>query len=264
MGMVRKTGKVVAIATYPLWMPVSIAVNSFRRNGRQGREVISGLAKTLKARPESEQLTVDFDAAIESGQIPEPAIKRVPRSRVTIFIFANIAQFVHLAILMIGGSGRREVIISSAFLVIWLFLTWIVYMIATATQTHINSLFANLRKASNRAEKIACKTALWYRFYLSKKRVYLLGCLLFSLGSLSSFLVGSYFWAALPLIAAGGIFLPNLVGVQNRLWQLRHRRLSKEERGGVRDFLATPRAVLSCFNPEFFNRYPNSTEKHYA
>lgn len=82
-----------------------------------------------------------------------------------------------------------------------------------------------------------------YRYFLRKKRVALGAAVFFVLLSLYGIL-GSIWYdntrgivlGVISLVASQPVFFMVALGAQLRLWQLRTHRLSKEEKGGLRDF----------------------------
>lgn len=83
-----------------------------------------------------------------------------------------------------------------------------------------------------------------YRYFLGKKRVALGTAAFFALMALYGVLGGIWFGhnrgialGAISLLASQPVFFMVALGAQLRLWQLRTRRLSKEEKGGLGDFM---------------------------
>lgn len=82
-----------------------------------------------------------------------------------------------------------------------------------------------------------------YRYFLRKKRVALGAAVFFVLLSLYGIL-GSIWYdntrgivlGVISLVASQPVFFMVALGAQLRLWQLRTHRLSREEKGGLRDF----------------------------
>lgn len=254
MSAIKKSGKILATVTYPIWMPAAVFYKSFKRNTGQGSGVIKQLYESVKVKPESEQLTVGLIAAVAQGELPDDLILKIPRQRFLFFAVASLLQIVY-GIWEIMKFGYPAPIIPTITLAVSLVVSIGVYYLSARTQRFINALHAAFIGSKTETEHTIYKIALWYRFFLSKKRTFQLGCFLFILLSAYSFLVGSLFWSVIPLLAALCFFAPNIFSVQHRLWQLRSRRLSVEERGGITDFMHESHWLAGCINPEFFNEY---------
>lgn len=95
----------------------------------------------------------------------------------------------------------------------------------------------------NRSENALSQDEL-YRFFLRKKRIAIGTAAFFVLLSFYGILGGIWFgyWRGIvlglfSLIASQPVFFMIALGAQLRLWQLRTHRLSKEEKGGLQDFM---------------------------
>lgn len=255
MGVIKKSGKAFAVITYPVWMPVSVFYKSFRRNTGQGKGVIKELYDSVKSVPEEQQLTIGLIEAVEQGELPDDQILKLPRQRFFMCLLLCIAQTVYL-IWDIANHGRLPATLpQTAMLALCIAGTVLIYRISAKTQRFINTLYTRYKQADGRQLKAVYKIALWYRFFLSKKRTYQFGSLMFLMLSAFSFITGSLFWAIIPLIAAFCFFVPNIFSVQLRLWQLRARKLSVEEGGGISEFMKESNWLGDCVNPELFSRF---------
>lgn len=88
-----------------------------------------------------------------------------------------------------------------------------------------------------------------YRGFLRRKRATQCLCLFFSLLGLWSLVHGQ--WSGLlPLLIGGGFTLEYAWLTEFRLWQLRGRRLSRAEKGGLGDFRRDPGAWKGVFRAE--------------
>ena len=243
MGALKKSAKVMGMLTYPVWMPVAVFYNSFRRNTGQGSGVIKELYESVKVKPTEQQLTVGLIEAVEHGELPEEQILKLPRQRFVLFALACIVQIIYIIWETIA-HGFPAPLWSTIVLAISLAASMVVYRVSTKTQKLINALHMAFKRTESRQERAIYKIALWYRFFLAKKRTYQFGCLMFVILSSFSFLTGSLLWAVIPLFAAICFFIPNIFSVQLRLWQLSQRRLSAEERGCLLYTSPSPRDGL--------------------
>ncbi|WP_028229512.1 hypothetical protein [Paraburkholderia ferrariae] len=96
---------------------------------------------------------------------------------------------------------------------------------------------------SKRSENALSEDEL-YRYFLGKKRVAIGTAAFFALMALYGMLGGIWFGhnrgialGAISLLASQPVFFMVALGAQLRLWQLRTHRLSKEEKGGLGDFM---------------------------
>lgn len=113
--------------------------------------------------------------------------------------------------------------------------------------------------AMNNRSKDALSQDQLYDFFLRKKRAALLAAALFALLGLYGVLSG--IWqghgrditlSVISLVASQPIFFLVALSAQLRLWQLRTRRLSKEEKGGLQDFMGEVKGWWwMTLNPEF-------------
>lgn len=88
-----------------------------------------------------------------------------------------------------------------------------------------------------------------YHGFLRRKRAAQCMCLFFSLLGLWSLVHGQ--WSGLlPLLIGGGFTLEYAWLTEFRLWQLRNRRLSIEEKGGLSDFRSDPGAWKGALRAE--------------
>lgn len=254
MSVMKKTGKVLATITYPIWMPVSVFCKSFKRNTGQGSSVIKQLYKSIKVKPEDEQLTVGLIEAVARGELPEDQILKIPRQR---FLFCVVACLLQSVYIIWESATHGDLIPQTVPLSFLLSLAVSagVYFVSARTQLFINALNAAFHQSKSDKERAIYKIALWYRFFLSKKRTFQFGSLSFISLSIYSFSVGSFIWALIPLLAAFCFFGPNIFSVQHRLWQLRSRRLSVDEKGGISDFMRESHWLIGCMSPEFFSEY---------
>ncbi|UUZ48503.1 hypothetical protein LP420_38145 [Massilia sp. B-10] len=96
----------------------------------------------------------------------------------------------------------------------------------------------------------APSTAALQRRFLRQKRLAIATC--GAVVGLSGWaLANGSLLAIATLLAAPPLFFMTALSAQLRLWQLRTRRLSKEERGGLRDFIGERRRwYLEVLNPE--------------
>jgi len=85
--------------------------------------------------------------------------------------------------------------------------------------------------------------------FLRQKRLALGTCLLFAVLSLIAIARGNLLGIA-TLLACLPLFFMAALSAQLRLWQLRTRRLSREEGGGLHDFIRTPRWYFAVLDPE--------------
>lgn len=95
----------------------------------------------------------------------------------------------------------------------------------------------------NRSRDALSQTEL-YRYFLRRKRAALLAAAFFTVLSLYGVLGGAWYGdtrgvmlGMVSLVASQPVFFLVALGAQLRLWQLRTRRLSKEEKGGFSDFI---------------------------
>lgn len=98
--------------------------------------------------------------------------------------------------------------------------------------------------AMNNRSKNALTQDELFRFFLGKKRVALGAAAFFALLSLYGILGGIWYehWSGvafslLSLVTSQPVFFMIALGAQLRLWQLRTHRLSKDEKGGLQDFI---------------------------
>ena len=101
-----------------------------------------------------------------------------------------------------------------------------------------------------------------YRYFLRRKRTALGAAVFFVLLSLYGVL-GSIWYdntrgivlGVVSLVVSQPVFFMVALGAQLRLWQLRTRRLSKEEKGGLRDFTREVKGWWwMTLDPEFGQR----------
>lgn len=119
-----------------------------------------------------------------------------------------------------------------------------------------NDSFAD---AMNKRSANALNEDELYRYFLGKKRVALGTAAFFALMGLYGMLGGIWFGynrgivlGAISLLASQPVFFMVALGAQLRLWQLRTRRLSIEEKGGLRDFMHEVRGWWwVTIDPEF-------------
>ena len=104
-----------------------------------------------------------------------------------------------------------------------------------------NDSFAD---AMSRRSRSALSEEELYRYFLGKKRIAIGTAAFFALMGLFGVLGGIWFGhsrgialGAISLVASQPVFLMVALGAQLRLWQLRTHRLSKEEKGGLEDFM---------------------------
>lgn len=96
----------------------------------------------------------------------------------------------------------------------------------------------------------APSTAALQRRFLRQKRLAIATCAAV-VGLSGCALANGSLLAIATLLAAPPLFFMTALSAQLRLWQLRTRRLSKEERGGLRDFIGERRRwYLEVLNPE--------------
>lgn len=97
-----------------------------------------------------------------------------------------------------------------------------------------------------------------YRSFLLKKRWALGAAMFFAVSSLYAVVGGLVFGhpkdvvlGAVSLLISQSAFFMAALGAQLRLWQLKTKRLSQQERGGLRDFMADyPNWFRQLINPE--------------
>lgn len=104
-----------------------------------------------------------------------------------------------------------------------------------------NDLFSDAMR--KRSENALSEEEL-HRYFLGKKRVAIGTAAFFALMALYGMLGGIWFGhnrsialGAISLLASQPVFFMVALGAQLRLWQLRTRRLSKEEKGSLNDFM---------------------------
>ncbi|WP_150119025.1 hypothetical protein [Massilia sp. NR 4-1] len=93
------------------------------------------------------------------------------------------------------------------------------------------------------------------RYYLLQKRLMLATGIVVCVASVCAIANGD--WLAIATILSSvPLFLMGSFSSTFRLWQLRSRRLSRQEHGGVEDFIRdNPNWVAQILNPEFTTRF---------
>jgi len=111
---------------------------------------------------------------------------------------------------------------------------------------------------SNRSKNALTQDEL-FRYFLRRKRAALGAAAFFALVSLFGITSGMWYghWmgiasSLISLIASQPVFFMIALGAQLRLWQLRMHRLSREEKGGLQDFMREVKGWWRVtLNPEF-------------
>ena len=111
---------------------------------------------------------------------------------------------------------------------------------------------------SNRSKNALTQDEL-FRYFLRRKRAALGAAAFFALVSLFGITSGMWYghWmgiasSLISLIASQPVFFMIALGAQLRLWQLRMHRLSREEKGGLQDFMREVKGWWwVTLNPEF-------------
>ena len=117
-----------------------------------------------------------------------------------------------------------------------------------------NSKELSFDEVINNREPASLSIPELYRHFLLKKRM-ALGMGVFFIGMGIYSLVNGNWLGLAPLLASPPVFLMLALSAQLRLWQLRTRRLSQAENGGLRDFLAEIRGWWwEVLNPELVLR----------
>lgn len=106
-----------------------------------------------------------------------------------------------------------------------------------------------------------------YRFFLRRKRAALVAIFIFLIMAAIGVLKGAaadslhlVFLSLLSVLASFPLFFIIALGAQLRLWQLTTHRLSREEKGGLHDFMRVPGWWLAVLDPEIGRALPRATD----